>query len=136
MTEIEFTSWHKWTESPYFDLKSFYETFDGGQSFVWNRHKDYIEGQFLTSIFRLRLENNRIIFSITKTAKAEREERFLANYLAIYLDFESMRNSLPWRSDSILKQAIDAYPNLRIFDSHYPNPFLDFCAFNQSKFSK
>ena len=23
MTSIEFTSWHKWSESPYFDLKSF-----------------------------------------------------------------------------------------------------------------
>ena len=126
MTEIEFTSWHKWSESPYFDLKSFYETFDGGQSFAWDRHSDYIEGRFLTSIFRLRLENNRILFSIPKTANLETEERSLANYLAIDLDFESMRDSLPWRSDSILKQAIDAYPNLRILRQPLSETLLGF----------
>ena len=77
MTKIQFTSWHKWSESPYFDLKSFYETFDGGQSFAWDRQSGYIEGQFLKSIFRLRLENNRIIFSIPKTANLKKAKKEL-----------------------------------------------------------
>ena len=126
MTEIQFTSWHKWSKSPYFDLNSFYETFDGGQSFAWDRHSDYIEGRFLSSIFRLRLENNHIIFSIPKTANLETEERTLAHYLAIDSDFEAMRDSLPWRSDSILKQAIDAYPYLRILRQPLSETLLGF----------
>ena len=126
MTEIPFTSWHKWPESPYFDLKSFYETFDGGQSFAWDRQADYIQGQFLKSIFRLKLENNRIIFSIPKTANLQKEKRFLEQYLAIDLDFEAMRDVLPWRSDRILKQAIDAYPYLRILRQPLSETLLGF----------
>lgn len=126
MTKIQFTSWHKWSESPYFDLKSFYETFDGGQSFAWDRQSDYIEGQFLKSIFRLRLENNLIIFSIPKTANLKKAKNALAQYLAIDLDFDAMRDSLPWRSDLILKQAIDAYPYLRILRQPLSETLLGF----------
>lgn len=126
MTEIAFTSWHKWRESPYFDLNSFYETFDGGQSFAWDRQADYIEGQFLHSIFRLRLENNRIIFSIPKTANLQKEKYFLEQYLAVDLDFDAMRDALPWRSDRILKQAIDAYPYLRILRQPLSETLLGF----------
>lgn len=126
MTEITFTSWHKWKESPYFDLNSFYETFDGGQSFAWDRQADYIEGQILHSIFRLRLENNRIIFSIPKTANLQKEKYFLERYLAVDLDFDAMRDALPWRSDRILKQAIDAYPYLRILRQPLSETLLGF----------
>lgn len=126
MNEIQFTSWHKWPESPYFDLKSFYETFDGGQSFAWDRHADYIEGRFLTSIFRLRLENNRILFSIPKVSNLETAKQRLAQYIAIDFDFEAMRDTLPWRSDPILKQAIDAYPYLRILQQPLSETLLGF----------
>lgn len=126
MTEISFTSWHKWPESPYFDLKSFYETFDGGQSFTWNRQADYIEGQFLKSIFRLRLENNHIIFSIPKVTNLQKAKRLLAHYIATDVDFAGMRDSLPWRSDPILKQAINAYPNLRILRQPLSETILGF----------
>jgi len=126
MTEITFTSWHKWKESPYFDLNSFYETFDGGQSFAWDRQADYIKGQILHSIFRLRLENNRIIFSIPKTANLQKEKYFLEQYLAVDLDFDAMRDALPWRSDRILKQAIDAYPYLRILRQPLSETLLGF----------
>ena len=126
MTEIQFTSWRKWPESPFFDLKSFYETFDGGQSFAWDKQSDYIEGRFLKSIFRLRLEENRIIFSIPKTANLQKAKRFLAQYLALDLDFKTMRDTLPWRSDPVLKQAIDAYPHLRILRQPLPETLLGF----------
>ena len=136
MTKIQFTSWHKWSESPYFDLKSFYETFDGGQSFAWDRQSDYIEGQFLKSIFRLRLENNRIIFSIPKTANLKKAKNALAQYLAIDLDFDAMRDSLPWRSDPILKQAIDAYPYLRILRQPLSETLLGFLCSSTKQISQ
>ena len=37
-----------------------------------------------------------------------------------------MMDSLPWRSDSILKQAIDAYPNLRILRQPLSETLLGF----------
>lgn len=126
MNETQFTSWQKWPESPYFDLKSFHETFDGGQSFAWDLKPDYIEGQFLKSIFRLRLEENRIIFSVPKTTNLSTAKLALAQYLATDIDFEAMKDALPWRSDPILKQAIEAYPYLRILRQPFPETLLGF----------
>lgn len=126
MTDTQFSSWHKWPESPYFDLKSFYETFDGGQSFAWDRQANYIEGRFLKSIFRLQLEKNRIIFSIPNTINLQKAKFTLAQYLATDLDFEAMKDSLPWRSDPILKQSIEAYPYLRILRQPLSETLLGF----------
>lgn len=126
MNETQFTSWQKWPESPYFDTKSFYETFDGGQSFAWDRKPDYIEGQFLKSIFRLRLDKHRIVFSIPQTANLKKAKLTLAQYLANDIDFEALKDVLPWRSDLILKQAIEAYPHLRILRQPLPETLLGF----------
>lgn len=114
MKACTFTKWQTWTNSPKFDNKSFIETFDGGQSFAWVRSQDYLEGIFNNTVVRLRLNNRKLMIAIPKTADKETIEKALSNYLALDVDFNKIKNELPWRSDPILKQSIDAFPYLRI----------------------
>ena len=114
MKKIEFTSWHDLTDSPYFDEASFYETFDGGQSFNWKIKEEYVEGIFLNAIFRIKLKRNKLVFSIPKGLDSKTAEKKLSNYVANDIDFKSIQDQLPWRSDPILKCSIEAFPHLRI----------------------
>ena len=114
MKACTFTEWQTWTDSPKFDNKSFIETFDGGQSFAWVRTQDYLEGIFNKTVVRLRLNNRKLMIAIPKTADQETIYKALSSYLALDLDFTKIKNALPWRSDPILKQSIDAFPYLRI----------------------
>ncbi len=109
-----FTEWQTWNNSPKFDNKSFIETFDGGQSFAWVRSQDYLEGIFNKTVVRLRLYNKKLLISIPKTADIETTYKALSDYLALTVDFNKIKNELPWRSDPILKQSINAFPYLRI----------------------
>lgn len=126
MSKAAFSKWYSWQESPHFDELSFYETFDGGQSFAWNRSDAFIEGTVLEHCFRLKLHNNQIIFAIPQSCNPEKAKAVLANYLATDIDFESMRTRFPWRSDPILREAINAFPYLRILRQPLPETLLGF----------
>lgn len=126
MSNAAFSEWYSWSKSPYFDRQSFYETFDGGQSFAWVRSDSFIEGTVLEHSFRLKLNQNKIVFSIPRSSKPEKAQAVLANYLATDSDFEAMRARFPWRSDPILSQAINAFPHLRILRQPLSETLLGF----------
>ena len=126
MSRANFSDWYTWQSSPYFDKLSFYETFDGGQSFAWSHSNSFIEGTILEHCFRLKLRGNKIIFSIPKSSNPDKAQAVLANYLATDLDFEAMRDRLPWRSDPILRHAIEAFPYLRILRQPLPEALFGF----------
>ena len=76
------------------------------------------------------------LFLIPKTANLKKAKKALAQYLAIDLDFDAMRDSLPWRSDPILKQAIDAYPYLRILRQPLSETLLGFLCSSTKQISQ
>lgn len=114
MNTCKFSRWQCWEESPKFDTKSFIETFDGGQSFTWNRQEHYLEGIFKHSVVRLKLEGQSLSISVPESCKLNEVFAELSKYLALEIDFKKIRNDLPWRSDPILKKSMAAFPHLRI----------------------
>ena len=114
MKKIKFTDWNKLSNGPSFDKASFLETFDGGQSFSWTIKQSHIEGIFSKSIFRLKLIDDKLAFSVPINADLNEESIKIYKYISGNIDFEAMRNELPWRSDRVLQKAINAFPYLRI----------------------
>lgn len=107
-----FSPWQAWPDAPQFDQRSFAETLDGGQAFRWNKRRDYFEGRWASTVVRLRQQGATIEFSAPDSDFGPAEA--LENYFALETDFAALTDDLPWRSDPVLKTAIDAFPGLRI----------------------
>lgn len=115
MGKVKFTSWQLWSNAPDIPSQILKEILDGGQAFRWQKLPNYFEGRWSRHVFRLRsTSQNRIEYAIPETCDAAREEAALANYFASDIDFPGVTGALPWRSDPVLRNAIDAFPGLRI----------------------
>jgi N-glycosylase/DNA lyase len=127
---LAFSNWQIWEDAPHFTAASFVETIDGGQAFRWKRLDASqteagpdgrspapaitYEGQWSRNIVRLRLNEETLEFSVVDSADPAKALREIKNYLAVDTDFRALTDALPWRSDPVLRAAIDAYPGLRI----------------------
>lgn len=107
--------WFPWTEGPRIPAHSLAETLDGGQAFRWNRAGAYFEGSWAQ--FRLRLKpgaGESILCSLPVKAERKAYLHALAEYFNLSTDFDAMADALPWRSDPVLRTALEAFPRLRI----------------------
>lgn len=111
---MAFSNWQRWAEAPFFSQEAFAETLDGGQSFRWNRSGHHFEGRWGDNVVRLRWSDNGIHWCLPKGANKDHTKEALRIYFALDTDFSSLTDALPWRSDAVLKTAIDAFPGLRI----------------------
>ncbi len=94
-------------------LNGLEETLMGGQSFAWSRCSDneWI-GVIAKSIVRLRWDKGRLFWQASGIEPMKEEA--LREYLWLDESYQDALNCLPWRSDPILKEAMDAFPGLRI----------------------
>lgn len=109
-----FCPWEEWQDAPHFSPEGFTETLDGGQAFRWNRLDHYYEGRWGNQVVRLRQANQRIEWSAPAGQQPAQVGTALRHYFALEHDFEELTDALPWRSDPVLRTAIDAFPGLRL----------------------
>lgn len=121
-----FSPWQTWPDAPGFIEASFSETLDGGQAFRWNRIGDHYEGRWGQYVVRLRHNDGGIQWSAPTSEKSGKVIEALNDYFAIDTDFAALTDVLPWRSDSALKTAIDAYPALRILRQPFGETLFGF----------
>ncbi len=105
------------------------ETLDGGQSFRWNASDDIWTGTWSDSAVHLRLKSTRRGDAVewrNATEPGHDRAASLRTYLACDLDWPSLTDALPWRSDAHLTQCIAAFPGLRILRQPFGETLLGF----------
>ena len=109
--------WYSWQPYPDWqpDLASFKETLDGGQAFCWYPIDDLTyEGIVLETPLRIRwAEGNKVFWSSPSGSEIQAAE-FLPSYLGTNELYQQYYDTIPWRSDSHLRQCMAAFPHLRI----------------------
>ncbi len=112
---MDWSPWTPWEDGPRLPPRSLAETLDGGQAFRWNRAADGFEG--LWDRFRVRLKpvrGDRLAISTPPGEDPAACRLALARYFALGTDFDALADALPWRSDPVLRTAVEAFPGLRI----------------------
>lgn len=109
-----FSHWKVWRNALCFSAEAFAETLDGGQAFRWKRVADYFEGRWGDQVVRLRYKNQKLDWSAPSGRESAQVLAALQHYFALDRDFEQLTDALPWRSDPVLRTAIQAFPGLRL----------------------
>lgn len=122
----EYTRFASWPIGPSMSATSFAETLDGGQAFRWNRQDDYFEGRWGGQAVRLRQRTGVIEYAFPESADRQAAESALAQYFALDTDFNALSDALPWRSDPVLRRAIEAFPGLRILRQPFDETLFGF----------
>lgn len=106
------------------------ETLDGGQCFRWRKEGEEWMGVMGRQVIRLKPDSRGVRWRQPRgTPDAEAA-------LARYLDAEGaqamLADALPWRSDSTLRSAMEAFPGLRILRQDPDDALLSFlCSSNK-----
>ncbi|MGC6455008.1 MAG: DNA-3-methyladenine glycosylase family protein [Coraliomargaritaceae bacterium] len=112
---MSFTPWQDWPDAPDLSAPMLSEILDGGQAFRWRRIEDFFEGRWGQHVVRLRPgKKTPIQLAFPHGVDHDLEIQALAQYLALEVDFQAMTDALPWRSDPVLKNAIQPFPGMRI----------------------
>jgi N-glycosylase/DNA lyase len=123
---LAFSDWQLWADAPCFSEAAFSETLDGGQAFRWNRLGEYFEGRWGRQVVRLRRDRTRVQWSAPLSDDPNRVRDALHHYFALDKDFEQLTADLPWRSDPVLRTAVDAFPGLRILRQPFGETLFGF----------
>lgn len=121
-----FGPWQVWREAPKFNSTSLAETLDGGQAFRWKRGPSYYEGRWAEQVVRLAFEDGQLHYAVAEGVAPTVTERALATYFAADTDFETLSDSLPWRSDPVLAAAVQHFRGLRILRQPFAETLLCF----------
>ena len=110
---MTFTPWRSLGKKTGFTERSLAETLEGGQSFLWAKTAS---GSWLgtwgDNITELRIVSGSLEWRTPKQRTVERKE--IVRYLAIDSEYDAICNSLPWRSDPVLADAMKRFRGLRI----------------------
>ncbi len=90
------------------------ETLDGGQAFRWNPCGEGFEGRWGRNVVRLRCSAQGIEFSMPEESDPAQSVDALNDYFSAATDYAVFTDALPWRSDPVLRAAIESFPGLRI----------------------
>jgi len=101
------------------------ETLDGGQSFRWNHAGGIWTGTWAGGLAQLRLENGRLHWRAPRALQVA-VAASLPRYLGLDRDWAALADSMPWRSDAHLAQAIAAFPDLRLLRQPFGETLLGF----------
>jgi len=107
------------------------EQLDGGQCFRWEQHPDGgWAGVFGRTVARLRSVGDGLEWC--GLAGAPSAEAALRDYLDAVGEQARLVDSLPWRSDPVLRQALGLFPGLRILRQDPHEALLGFlCSSNK-----
>ena len=92
-------------------LLGFRETLEGGQSFSWYPTSEISWiGSFKSKVVELKVLDNNILWRTSLEYAATESD--ILNYLWLDQTYVEAVNNLPWRSDSVLAQCVQALPCL------------------------
>ena len=91
------------------------ETLEGGQSFSWYPTSEISWiGSFKSKVVELKFLNNNILWRTSLEYAATESD--ILNYLWLDQTYLEAVNNLPWRSDLVLAQCVQALPGLTILN--------------------
>lgn len=103
------------------------ELLDGGQSFRWNRHPqnmDTWQGVFGNVILQIQQQTNTQIHF--RQPIGQDAEATIFKYLGGEQDWDTIIDSLPWRSDVYLRECIENFGGLRILRQPFGETLFGF----------
>ena len=110
---MTFTPWRSLGNKTGFTERSLAETLEGGQSFLWAKTASGSwRGTWGDNVAELRIVSGSLEWRTPKQRTVERKE--ILRYLAIDSEYDAICNSLPWRSDPVLADAMKRFRGLRI----------------------
>ena len=125
---MRWTPWSTLEIEPALSVATFRETIDGGQAFRWKPDStgDVWQGVWSDCVVRLRWRSeNAIEFSRPENCPRITADR-VRDYLGFGTDWNRIADELPWRSDPQLRQAMDAFPGLRLLNQPFAETLLCF----------
>jgi N-glycosylase/DNA lyase len=103
------------------------EILDGGQSFAWqNTGPDTWRGHWLDYAFEVCWQSPSSLSVQALTPSSIQSPGVLPHYLGEGINWESLVDNLPWRSDPVLGQAIARFKGLRILRQPVEEALLGF----------
>ena len=102
------------------------EILDGGQAFRWHHGTDGIwTGVWSDHVAQLRISDRHFEWRAPSPLQP-RVAATLPHYLGLDLDWPTLADSLPWRSDAHLARCLAAYPGLRLLRQPFGETLLGF----------
>ena len=104
------------------------EILNGGQSFAWDQQADGSwRGVIWDNVFDLkRSEAGELLFRTGVPGARAEARNILLDYWAADIPWSQLADSLPWRSDPVLKGAMTAFAGLRILRQPVEETLLAF----------
>jgi len=130
---LAWTRWKLVKPTVRFSYRSLRETLDGGQSFRWNSADCRTwEGIWSRNLVRVRLDQQgRLQWSSPEALAVGMDER-VADYFVADMDPEKIADTLPWRSDDVLRKALEQWKGLRILRQPLDETLMTFlCSSNK-----
>lgn len=127
MPPLEWTAWRPISGSPVLAPHVLAELLDGGQAFRWRPEPGGLwRGQWLDYLVRLRVSARAGLEYQATGPRAKEAEAELQRYLALGDDLDKQLDRLPWRSDPVLAESLQAFPGLRILRQPFGETLLGF----------
>ncbi len=125
---MDWTSWEPLETAHSFNNVTLRETLDGGQAFRWQWiEKEHCwEGVFGKTVVRLRLVKESKLELCTPFTLNNSALNKISEYLGAGIDWKAILDELPWRSDPILKESMEAFVGLRILNQPFGETLLAF----------
>ncbi len=122
------TQWEPLRPQTPFTAFALRETLDGGQAFRWAylESENCWQGTWSNHLAQLRLAPDQTLQYRAPSPNQSTDAQALQDYLLLDFDWAARTDQLPWRSDSHLKIAIDAFPGLRLLNQPFAEALLCF----------
>lgn len=125
---MRWTNWKTLESKTPFSALGLRETLIGGQAFRWsyNNQNQCWEGVWERHYIQLKHLESCVFQYRTPFGNTSSSTSALSEYLLLETDWADLTNQLPWRSDIALKNAIDAFPGLRLLNQPFAETLLCF----------
>ncbi|MCH6257781.1 hypothetical protein MLD52_14585 [Puniceicoccaceae bacterium K14] len=120
--------WQVIEPASHFSPNTLAETLDGGQAFRWKFNEEVGAWQGIFDRFACLLKldtNSDLLFQSLSKNKAKSFSSCKA-FLRSSIDWASHEDSLPWRSDTHMKQCLESFRGLRILKQPFGEALLAF----------
>ncbi len=123
--ERHWGNWRKLKPDVVFPTESMLNlTLTGGQAFRWRPLGSGIwQGVWERAVVQVRLDGTHLMWR-KRTGDTSVSEKTVQLYFCADRNFEGVIDLLPWRSDAVLKRALDALPGLRLLKQPFGETLL------------